>query len=101
MRLIDADALKEIMFQRKKPEHGANSTKERWRYIQWLTDYRAIEDAPTIDRPQGKWIRITDEVFADRFECSECGKLPPIENFEWWLSDYCPNCGADMRGNKE
>jgi hypothetical protein len=36
-------------------------------------------------RKKGKWKRITDDVFADRFECSECGKLPPIENFEWWL----------------
>ena len=51
------------------------------------------------ERKKGKWIRIPDEVFADRFECSECGKLPPIENFELWLSDYCPNCGADMRGD--
>ena len=63
-----------------------------------LTD--AIMQLPSAqtERKKGKWIRITDEVFADRFECSECGKLPPIENFEWWLSDYCPNCGADMRG---
>ena len=52
-------------------------------------------------RKTGKWMRITDEVFADRFECSECGKLPPIENFEWWLSDYCPNCGASMKGEQD
>lgn len=59
-----------------------------------------IRELPSVQR-KGKWVRITDEVFADRFECSECGKLPPIENFEWWLSDYCPNCGADMRGESD
>lgn len=51
-----------------------------------------------LKRKKGKWIRITDEPFADRFECSECGKFPPIENCEFLLSNYCPNCGADMRG---
>ena len=87
MRLIDADTLKNV--------------------VQWLNDcstlgiLAVIDELPTVDaveRKRGRWVRITDEVFADRFECSECGKLPPIENFEWWLSDYCPNCGADMRG---
>ena len=62
-----------------------------------IKELKQLPSAQT-ERKKGKWIRITDEVFADRFECSECGKLPPIENFEWWLSDYCPNCGADMRG---
>lgn len=62
-----------------------------------------LEDLPPAqpERKKGKWIRISDEPFADRFECSECGKLPPIENYEWRLSDYCPNCGADMRGEEE
>ena len=27
--------------------------------------------------------------------CSECGKEEPK------ISDYCPNCGADMRGDKK
>lgn len=49
MRLIDADALIEIMCERKRPENGEDSTKARFRYMQWLTDYHAINDAPTVD----------------------------------------------------
>lgn len=49
MRLIDADALIKIMSERKRPENGEDSTKARFRYIQWLTDYWAIADAPTVD----------------------------------------------------
>lgn len=59
-----------------------------------------IHELPSAQR-KGKWMRITDEVFADRFECSECGKNPPIENSEWWLSDFCPNCGAFMKGDSD
>ena len=68
------------------------------RQNQWYRDGTAIIKLPSarVEYKKGKWIRITDEPFADRFECSECGKLPPIGNFEWWLSDYCPNCGAKM-----
>lgn len=70
---------------------------------QWRRDVAAIKALLPVqpERKKGKWIRISDEPFADRFECSECGKLPPIENYEWRLSDYCPNCGADMRGEGE
>ena len=56
--------------------------------------------ADVVEVKHGKWMKITDDVFADRFECSECGKLPPIENFEWWLSNYCPTCGAKMENGK-
>ena len=49
MRLIDADKLLEVIVKRKRPENGADCSKERYRYMQWLADYWAIKDAPTID----------------------------------------------------
>lgn len=56
-----------------------------------------IENAPTIEpeRKMGKWIHATDEGhnFPEHY-CSICGA--------WEYSDieskFCPNCGADMRG---
>lgn len=48
-RYIDADAVIEIMEERKRPEVGADASKERYRYIQWLADYQAIKDTPSID----------------------------------------------------
>ena len=47
-RLVDADALIELMLERKRPLVGADSSKDRYRYIQWLADYNAIREAKVI-----------------------------------------------------
>lgn len=57
---------------------------------------RVIYELPSAERPKGKWIAIHDDVFADTYRCSECGKQPIIE-WDYVLSNFCPNCGADMR----
>ena len=44
------------------------------------------EPEVTFERPQGEWI--LDSLGA---YCSECGTHPD------YSSNYCPNCGADMR----
>ena len=58
------------------------------------------------ERPKGEWIADTSHCYdddEDTFECSVC-KEPftlicgtPKDN----LYNFCPNCGADMRGEKE
>lgn len=58
------------------------------------------------ERKTGKWIKIPkfcgDDVsgFIDNhFTCSECKKEATINLWGFYiLSDFCPNCGADMRG---
>lgn len=59
------------------------------------------------ERKQGEWI-IDDKEHGRIWHChcSNCKKDPQdyiggSEN--WWLvrlSDYCPNCGAEMRGDE-
>ena len=53
----------------------------------------------TADSPQGEWI---DTTSGAHYKCSACGYRAPMvwEDFEEveWLSDYCPNCGARMKG---
>ena len=46
----------------------------------------AIEALKT-DRPHGEWLYRWNDV-----ECSRCGE------FEKGKTNFCPNCGADMRG---
>lgn len=53
------------------------------------------------ERPKGKWIDHSDETilfggvtYTPPFTCSECGKTALNEPWR-----YCPNCGADMRGD--
>ena len=48
--LIDRDKLLEVLEERKKPNNGGeDGTKERYRYMQWLTDYNAVKEAPTAE----------------------------------------------------
>ena len=45
---------------------------------------------------RGKWIHFTDDGF---IFCSECYKEAYWDtDYGQQLFDYCPNCGADMRG---
>ena len=54
-----------------------------------------------IERPQGEWIECTERFTLDTYyECSNC-KEPwiTIEGTPWQnMMNFCPNCGADMRG---
>ena len=46
------------------------------------------------ERPQGEWIIHKDFYENCKYGCNRCGNLNNI------LSNFCPNCGADMRGDK-
>lgn len=61
----------------------------------WLAE-KAIEQLPSAqsERKKGEWI--TQE-FGSWAECSECHELYDIPIA---YSNFCPNCGADMRTAK-
>ena len=50
------------------------------------------------DRTQGEWIAraiaVGDKEYIEYSRCSECGELAFVR------MNYCPNCGADMRGKE-
>lgn len=114
MRLIDADALMETL--------GITDTdrvKCAW-YSRALRGCQkggcfedaccAIEDAPTVDPVKhGHWI-IQDNPGTGwyRVTCSECGEditsVAPVIGFfpnAKVIWNFCPECGADMRGDTE
>lgn len=56
---------------------------------------RYIKRAPAANvRPvvRGRWRWVGQDKWNDCYECSQCGKMN-TDN-----SNFCPNCGADMRG---
>lgn len=58
--------------------------------------FRAINNQPAADVApvrRGHWIKCGYACGKAEFECSLCGEI------EWRTNetDYCPNCGADMR----
>lgn len=89
MRLIDADAL-----MRKFKTASPMAIDGRARQM--------VEEMLTIERKTGKWIEQDDGWDGVYYECSCCKEAftlidgTPTDN----LYNFCPNCGADMRGDK-
>ena len=58
------------------------------------------------ERKKGKWIYGEDEYGIDGYHCDKCGFFVPWDythKFIDFIKDYhfCPNCGADMRGEQD
>lgn len=85
--LISREAAKDIAF--RSPFFSDALTEE-------------LDALPSADRPQGHWIDM-----ADFEQCSECHgtHLKEVDTYygkaTWIKTDFCPNCGADMRGDNE
>lgn len=85
MRLIDADAI---------PWTDLNDNNPNSDLKVLVTFADKINMMPTIEeRKKGKWRCVSKlgEVFKG-YRCSECAELV------YGKTNYCPNCGADMRG---
>lgn len=86
-RLIDADLIQyEPML----------SPKGNGQYEEVSVAYKSqINDLPTIERKKGKWIKgIGENGVTTSLFCSCCY----YENPHWDDWNFCPGCGADMRG---
>ena len=88
-RYIDADALYQtIDAWRKKLVLTYGEVDD---YVECLGDVLdIIEDAPTVEEKNGRWLNKGRKIC-----CSVCGRT----NFA--APNFCPNCGADMREEKE
>lgn len=98
MRLIDADELKtEINFT--VTITGKDNAAEVKRLMELYN--KAISNAPTINAEpvkHGEWI--DHGTTCQRYECSVCG-----DQHDWLILpnniNFCPNCGAKMKGTEE
>lgn len=74
-----------IAYDIGKAEH-----RELWHYEQALSEIRdMLQSEP--ERKTGKWIM---------GKCDQCGAHAPLWPMAstYYESDYCPNCGSEMRG---
>lgn len=106
-RYIDADALESKKFiSWTCPEFFDEGAREQQAYqIGWNNAIEAVmENEPTADvveRKKGMWNIIQGNIVV----CSVCGMNAPQSmtgclinrHLEPNKSDFCPNCGADMR----
>ena len=82
-------------------EKWRNRTNEHHDKNGWYiadTLLKATKELPSADRPQGEWI--IEKTLYDNYNyrCSycdwyECHAYPDVEPY-----NYCPNCGARMKG---
>lgn len=54
---------------------------------------------PSVERPQGEWIKVDDDLISCR--CSVCGWEAHLYEDDVYGMPYCPNCGARMKGVDE
>ena len=93
MRLIDADALLEF-------------AKHRYGMTVIPSDIKSFPTVDAVEVVHGRWVSLTDCANAGVY-CSVCNKKVYNEDYAWCnrknklRSNYCPNCGADMRERKD
>ena len=88
-RLIDADRLYEVI----KSSWDTSDAEDFEKSV-----FIALATAPTIEeRKKGKWIGLTPEEGHNIYtvKCDQCGK------YDFFETNFCPNCGADMRGEQD
>lgn len=90
-KLIYVDRLKKDILALKDCDNGFSDTYDKACII------GVIDEQPTIEeRKTGEWeIYVISMLDGEGCKCSECG----FEGAPYW--DFCPNCGADMRGNAD
>ena len=94
-RYIDADLLQEDF----KADHGGKRSL-------------MIDTQPTADvreNVKGRWVEVVDrtemydkegvKTWGMLFQCNQCGFVLNAVEGHTGQYNYCPNCGADMRGD--
>lgn len=103
MRYIDADRLIDDI--RPFAEYDSNRRNK-----DWVRRFEiAIDDQPTADvreNVKGEWIEDNPREKSMMWRCSVCGRIayyPIIGERKSYKKhcgyNFCPNCGADMRGD--
>ena len=59
---------------------------------EWIPNFDTECTDYLTEIPHGNWLPTHDE--CAEFKCSVCN------NPNFWKDNFCPNCGADMRGDK-
>ena len=91
-RYIDADKL------RSEFDYNSGTYCAAWEFIDKPSDIQfLIDEQPTADvreNVRGEWIDRGKDMML-RWQCSECGRR------DTHIYNFCPDCGADMRGDKQ
>ena len=77
----------------------AKTSKSNW--IDNSVLFKKVNELPSVQpiRPKGEWVE--HEVEKEWYKCSVCGSCWDKGEVENCNINFCPNCGADMRGKAD
>lgn len=83
--------------ERKGNNHIFGVACKACRVLDMLDEVEQFQSADVRQVVRGKWI--VDSIASNIFSCSVCGQDAPVEptGGTEYKSNFCPNCGADMR----
>lgn len=97
--LISRQAVKELAHNQMREKYcGMALKKQRDFYIK-LAD-SIIDLLPSIQPKRGKWIHHPEIGWGETWLCDQCGEKTTSTVMGNPRANFCPNCGADMRGEK-
>ena len=114
-RYIDAEKLALHLSDyalQESPNWGANGYGNQDAYDAINECIKAIDDQPTADvrkNVKGRWVEVVDrtemydkegvKTWGMLFQCNQCGFVLNAIEGHTGQYNFCPNCGADMRGD--
>ena len=94
----NARGMQDDTISREQAIGAVRATLLAWSFMPEWRDNKiieAVEQLPTIQPKRGRWIG----KYPVASVCSECGFL--IHDSKVKVFAFCPNCGADMRGEQD
>ena len=97
-RYIDAEQLEKDDWKLMRTPHGLRAVDCE------IMELDCVPTADVRENVKGEWIDAPNREFCFRadfktIKCNKCGyNMPKCDSF---ANNFCPNCGADMRGESK
>ena len=91
------NAIRDYLVGKRCPDDGTLTCR--------LIENEVINKLPSIqpERKTGRWIHLSRHKWIRTHKCDQCGNILDFDGVNAGRGDanFCPNCGADMRGEQD
>jgi len=92
------------LISREQAIDAVRATLLAWSYMPEWRDNKIIEAVkrlPPIQPKRGRWIHHPEIGWDETWLCDQCGEKTISTVMGKPRANFCPNCGADMRGEQD